>query len=145
LAKLLGSTLPTADTESADPRAADLAYEAATRVAIGKTRDTRNYPLLFKENIAYGFSRNLYALRSWGILAAFIGIALALTSAWHASHAGMPQLIPWVCFALNAGALLVWLLHVDSDSVRIPAFSYAERLFEAIDAPAPARTPRKKS
>jgi hypothetical protein len=145
LAKLLGSTLPTAETESADPKAADLEYEAATRVAIGKTRDIRSYPLLFKENIAYGFSRNLYALRSWGILAASIGIALALAAGWHASQAGMPQLIPWVCVAINAGALLVWLLHVDADSVRIPAFSYAERLFEAIDSPIPARAPRKKS
>jgi len=128
LGKLRGATLPTAEEENADPKAADLAYEDATKVAIGRTRDVRTYALLFKENTSYGFCRNLYALRRLGVFAALLGLALAAIAAWHASRTGAAQLIPWICFALNLGTLLVWLLRV-----------------EAIDTPAPARAPRKKS
>ena len=55
--------LPTAQAEAADPEAADDAYEVATKWLIGRTRDSEEFPLLFKENVSYGFRRNLWGLK----------------------------------------------------------------------------------
>jgi hypothetical protein len=74
LSKLLGKPFPTAQEETADPTGADDIYNAAVKLQIGRTRDTKTYHLLFKENIHYGFCRNLFAMRSTGIIVAILGV-----------------------------------------------------------------------
>src|SRR5581483_8369165 len=68
--KLLGRPLPTLQEEVENPSAADAIYEAAVKLQISKTRDSRKYSLLLKENTYYGFCRNLLGLRPTGILIA---------------------------------------------------------------------------
>jgi hypothetical protein len=59
LASKLNLRFPTASEELADPRAADATYESAARWLLDQTRDTKTFPLLFKELIAYGFRGGL--------------------------------------------------------------------------------------
>ena len=133
LSKLIGKPFPTAQEEAADPVSADDIYNAAIRLQIGKTRDTKKYNLLFKENVNYGFCRNLYAMKKMGIVVTIFGlITSALSGAWFI-YAGDPQIRPWVCMAVNLLFLFWWIFIIKSAWVKIPAFAYAERLFESTE------------
>lgn len=140
LAKLIGTALPTADEERANPAAADSVYEAATKVLISKTRDPKKFPLIIKENTAYGFCRNLYAMRWVGIPIAAIGAAAAAVVAAQAEslRAGI---LGYACTALNGLILLAWIFRVRAEWVRTPALAYAERLFEATESLSRAKAP----
>ncbi|MEK6455549.1 hypothetical protein NSQ14_15885 [Caldifermentibacillus hisashii] len=59
--------IPTPQEELADPQKADLVYKSAVNWLRNKTRDTQKYRLLFHHNISYGFSRNFWAMKSWGL------------------------------------------------------------------------------
>lgn len=126
--------IPTAEEEALDPRRADAAYEACTRFLIGQTRDAARFPLIFEENVNYGFRRNLWGMRPAGIVISAVGTATAFY-ATAAAYAAQDPL--WL---LGAGVVLVnacflawWLVRITSGWVKVPARAYAERLFEACD------------
>ncbi|MEJ7745428.1 MAG: hypothetical protein WKF61_01485 [Luteimonas sp.] len=77
-------TFPAAHEELEQPGTADEIYRAAAVWLIKRTRETQRFPLLFKENIHFGFQRNALGLR-------WIGLTIALGS------------ILWILFA--AGVL----------------------------------------
>ena len=142
LSKLLGKSFPAPQEEAANPGRADDIYNAAVKLQISKTRDTKKYHLLFKENMHYGFCRNLFAMRFSGIVVAVLGVAASCAASFWFVHIGDPKIAPWVCTAANMMLLLLWIFIVKSDWVKIPAFAYAERLFESTEQP--ARTKKEK-
>ena len=105
-----------------------------TKYLISKTRDTKKFNLLFKENISYGFRRNLLGLKSIGVGVAVLAtvLNLMLTTNWPLNLNDIK--INWVisnflCLVI----LLFWCVIVTKVWVKIPAFGYAERLFEAVE------------
>ena len=66
--KGIGKSMPDAETESNNPVVADELYRAATVWLIEKTRNTKMFPLVFKENVAFGFHRNALGLRLAGVV-----------------------------------------------------------------------------
>lgn len=138
----LGKTLPSAEQERADPKAADDLYRAATAWLIGRTRDTKRYPLVFKENVAFGFQRNALGLR-------WLGITVALgCSIWTMAHAQVltgtaPYLAieqvfdlkPAIVMSLvvSSATHLAWLVFISESALRRTGFAYGERLLEACD------------
>ncbi|MDD5013762.1 MAG: hypothetical protein PHW73_01495 [Atribacterota bacterium] len=66
--------IPTMEEEMSDPLKADQIYEACTRFLIAKTRDTKKFSLLYKENINYGFLRNLWGLKPLGIVLSLLSL-----------------------------------------------------------------------
>lgn len=67
-----GWKAPTPQEENADPQRADEYYQSAARWLREFTRDKDKYPLVFKENVSYGFHRNLYGLKSMGVTIAIL-------------------------------------------------------------------------
>lgn len=67
LAKNLGKKAPTRDSELANPEEADKFYKSCGDWIRENTRDTEKFRILFAENITYGFRRNLYGLKIFGI------------------------------------------------------------------------------
>ncbi len=141
LHKLLGKAFPTAEEEVSNPSGADDIYNAAVKLQIGKTRDTKKYPLLHKENVQYGFCRNLFALRSTGVMVTLLGIVVSGGAGIWFVHSGDPKIAPWVCTAANALLLYWWIFTIKPAWVKIPAFAYAERLFESTENAPRARKP----
>jgi hypothetical protein len=133
LSKLLCKSFPTTQEEAANPASADDFYNAAVKLQIGKTRDTKKYHLLFKENMQYGFCRNLYAMKPTGIILAIFGFMASIAAALWFIHNGNPKIAPWVCSAINLLFLFWWLFVIKSDWVKVPALAYAERLFESTE------------
>jgi hypothetical protein len=133
LAKLVGRPMPTAAEESEDPAAADALYEAGTKLLIGKTYDTKAHPFVYRDNVNYGFCRNLYGLRGLGIAASLLGAAVSVGAGfWFLVH-GKAQLLPWASAATCVAMLLWWIFTVTASWVKLPAMNYAQHLFAAAE------------
>lgn len=72
----LGIAMPTAEEELAAPEQADDTYTGATKRLRELTRS--NKQLLLKENIAYGFHRNMLAMKPVGVASCLVGILYGL-------------------------------------------------------------------
>jgi len=135
---------PSAEEETADPIAADRIYGSWSTFIRINTRDTKKYPLLFQENISYGYRRNTWGLRPLGITVTCACVVGAL--AWiYAEHRSTGR----ISFELITASvvslilLLLWLFYFTSEWVHIPAKAYAERLVESIDSLGPKFATRK--
>jgi hypothetical protein len=126
---------PSPEMEADDLDAADAVYESCTRHAIAVTRSAEKYPLLLKENINYGFRRNLWAMKPWALVttSACLLLHVFLTTKSFTTFEIEPM------DALVGGLLIVdllfWLVIVVPEWIRTPAFAYAERLFETVEKP----------
>jgi hypothetical protein len=133
LSKLLGKEFPTAQEEAADPASAENIYGAGIKLLINKTRDTKKFHLVYKENVHYGYCRNLYAMRGMGVSLSVLGLIASCGAAFWDVHTANFQIYPWVCGAAELLLLVWWLFTIKPSWVRIPAFAYAERLLESTE------------
>lgn len=128
----LGEPCPTAEEESGDPRAADERYVSCTKLLISRTRDSQHFGLVFKENINYGFWRNLWALKPVGLSLALLSLALCAARLWLSWEASgsIPE-PPLIGGSIDVGLILCWIFWISPEAVRVPADAYADRLIEA--------------
>ena len=123
--------IPTPEEEERDPQKADHVYDACVRHLITRTRDRKQFPLIFHENVNYGFRRNLWGMKPFGALFALAGLAACGLNLW--LHWGRTQHIDAeaaVSGAFILALLLFWLFWVTPGWVRIAGDAYAARLFE---------------
>lgn len=146
----LGVPLPNAQTEAADPAAADQTYHSAGRWLVSHTADGKKFPLLKNDNITYGFRRNSYALRRLGMLVAIASLT------WACFHRGvanfMARLVAgpvenwlsageWLAAAVSVAMLCIWFWFFTEEMVQAAGRSYAEKLMLACETMAkPARS-----
>jgi hypothetical protein len=145
LAARINVPFPTAEQESQDPAGADEVYQSGVRWLLNHTRPNgdKNFDLLLKENIGYGFRRNLLGLKKLGILIAVVSAIWALGYAGVVNVAGrpvvdvtaIPQIGPNVVLSLvvSLGMIIFWVFSATKASVRFAAFGYAEMLLRACD------------
>jgi len=125
---------PTPEQEKENPTAADGVYTAWSNYLRVNTRDTKKFALLFQENVAYGYRRNVWGLRAVGIIVSLLslvacGVRLYLV---HSSTGKLDE--AWGgAAAFAAIMLLLWLFRFNGDWVRVPADAYAERLAECAE------------
>jgi len=128
----LGNHVPTQNDERDDPAAADAHFAACTRDLISRTRDQERFPLVFKENVNYGFWRNLWGLKPLGLTLSLVALVLCGARLWLSWRASGEIPEPAVAgAAADVALILCWTLWVSPAAVRIPAVAYAERLLEA--------------
>lgn len=139
----LGIRIPTPDEEAADPIAADQAYMAtADALRLATTNNRQKFPLVFKELVAYGFNRNAYGAKWVGVFVSSLSIAATLLheTAVHAPTLSIDGsklysigLAGGVTMFISGGLLILWLFHYSSRTVEMAGYSYALRLFEALN------------
>lgn len=149
-ASRLGVQLPSAEEEVRDPAKADQAYVATADTLRPLTNDRKVFPFVFKELVAYGFNRNAHGSR-WVGLAVCGAIMLATFM-----HAGLLQIQPpyWtvvnpdsshiVVMVVAIGFACLWCFHFTAQTVQQAGFSYAKRLWEALEK-LPKKPVRPKS
>lgn len=135
----LGIKMPSAQEEQLDPEAADEAYKAAGVKLRELTRNDKK--LLLKENIAYGFHRNMVAMKPIGILVCVVALVycalLSKAIGMHAPYVNVealadPGIAAGVGLLVATAMLGFWLLHFRKDVVKTFGYAYADRLFESI-------------
>lgn len=137
LEELLGGgvRLSTATEEAADPESADARYSSALNRLIGKVRGQAQFHLLNVENRNYGFARNLFGLRTWGVRLAWATLGLAILGiGLLASIQGWSSSAPLLLPATTSAVALIGWKFVDADFVKPSAVAYAARLAETLDA-----------
>ena len=136
LAKLFPKfKIPTADAEKKDPKAALDIHTACVDKIRGMARaDKVKFPDVHRENIHYGFRRNLWGLKQPGIaIAAVAAIVVCADMPGNLMSHEPVHLAQPVIVAINLLLLLVWLFVVTRAWVKRAAMLYAERLLETLD------------
>lgn len=127
--------LPTPEEESANPADADLRYDAAVSALREATRDKDRFPIVFAENVSYGFRRNTWAVRPLGVLTA----STALVAGGHYLASQAPTILTvspmlWAALTVDALIIVFWMFVVSEAWVRRAAEAYVEALFSATAA-----------
>lgn len=132
VAAIAGHPLPTRAEEAADATNADHHYEAAVSVLRDRTRK-KDFALVEAQNTNYGYRRNTYGCKPFGIAVALATGAGQVTVAILALKDVLD--VPASLMFVGAGASLVWLLFwafvVTPSFVRRAAERYAEALLAA--------------
>jgi len=129
------AAMPTEAEESADPGKADATFASAATWLRGQTRDKKAFPLIFEENINYGFVRNLLGSRWYALTGAGLCTVLDGLLFWLGRSAGGPAI-------LSVAYAFVLLAGVNKSGLHRLSFTYARRLVESIDA---LNAPKSKS
>ena len=142
----IGYSLPTKHEEESCPEWADTKYAEVVSALREATRDKDKFPLVFAENVNYGFRRNLWGLKLYGALIAVALFAsswmLLLLTVW-----GRPWPDPLWDIVANPDSVAVirlavaiantafaafWMFWVKPSWVKVVADAYAIRLLESV-------------
>jgi hypothetical protein len=124
--------LPSEEEEQQKPKAADEAYETCCRYLREVTRDKTRFPLVFAENVNYGFRRNLWGMKPAGLILSVVGFFCCVAAIFAPAAGWDTSLgISLAGSAVNATLLVLWFLRISPAWVRVAADAYAERLLGA--------------
>ncbi|TAM75556.1 hypothetical protein EPN44_08930 [bacterium] len=142
LEDLSGMLLPTMEEENTSHEDADSAYRSATKVLIERRRGSE-FSILHAENAAYGFWRNLTAIKPIALVLAILAVAIIIAALVVHGTTGAS----WTTFlssmfsnrrgvealAYEIVYIIVLLLIVSDHAVLVSARTYAEALFRTLD------------
>ncbi len=132
LAQVVGYNLPDEQEEAHDPAAADDVYAMATTALRERTRGER-FSLLLRENVSYGFRRNLLGSRVIGIGAALLAAAAAAIFGWGHLWFSTPVSGAIALIVFDLLCVVTWWRIVTASWVRRAAEIYAHRLFDSLE------------
>lgn len=111
LAGKLAVAAPSTADESADQAAADAFYGQCGNWLRQNTRDTKMFPILFGENITYGFRRNLLGVKVLALCLNAIVVAVCTFILWRLSwDSDTPQGSRTVVILIVAAAHAAYML-----------------------------------
>lgn len=133
--RLPALTLPSAADEEAAPAAADNAYASVTAWLLTQTRDTRRFSILFRENISFGFRRNLWGLKPFGLAISILGALVSTAAIAYRTLTSGTAPTPETLIVTGAVWVLaaIWVFVVTPSWVRMPADAYGIQLLAACD------------
>ena len=141
-----GQQLPTEQEEEADPESADARYGEVTAALREATRDKSKFPLVFAENANYGFRRNMWGLKPWGLSIA-VALALVAWTLFALTVWGRPWPDPWWNVLVNPDSIAVirlavavansafaifWLFWAKPSWIKPVAEAYAKQLMDSV-------------
>ena len=143
LASGIKVALPSPEDELANPLAADELYRAAGFWLRGQTKNTKEFPHVFRENIAYGFRRNATGLKYVGffialscllsLLAKPVFRALSADNSLVEGFISGIGLLQAASIIVSAIFMIVWATCFSEQSLRRAAHAYADRLIRSCD------------
>lgn len=131
-----GWEVPNVEEERQNQSASDKLYDSAVRWLLEKTRDTKKYRLLFKENISYGFRRNARGIKYFGVACSIISLLLIFMSIYPGSeYLNVKQNLLEYGSSVFSTIMLMWWVFVVNDAwVKDAAESYALRLLAVCES-----------
>ncbi|WP_180644567.1 hypothetical protein [Acinetobacter bereziniae] len=127
--------------ERSNPANADQYYISAINYLKEKTRDSKKYPLILKENMNYGFSRNLLAFKTTAIVIILASLLISLSIIFvkfkdKYVDINSLSLLPseyYVLIILHIIFLLIWCFMINETWVKVRAYAYAKRLLSSCE------------
>ena len=127
----LGLHVPSSNDQQRDPNAADAHWEACTEALIRRTRDHKQFPLVYVGLTEYGFRRNLLGLKPFGLTLSIMALLGCSWKAWHSWFDQEPIGVPVGAGILSLSLFVAWVVWVRERTVAISANRYARFLLEA--------------
>jgi len=131
LGKMSGISAPSRELELTDPKKADDIYLSWSDFLRGTTRDVLKYPLLFKENINYGFRRNLLGIKWFCIISGLISIIVLFSPYLQTKTISGSQISVAILITVY---IVVFFAIVNKSWVKLVSTAYARQLIEAVNA-----------
>ncbi len=136
VALVKGTKAPSPADEERNPASADDTYAAWSDFLRVHARDNpKKCPLVFYENVGYGYCRNVWGMRPPGIASsgasAIVAAGLCVRE-WRA-HSTVPD-AQLGAFVFSVLLLSLWAFRFTRAWVRVPADAYAERLAETVES-----------
>ncbi len=139
--KINNLDMPSCEKEKTDPKDADQKYRSATNFLREFTRDNKKHSKIYYDNVAYGFARNLLAIRNFGIVIATISVmvnAFFIFSLFQNNVTIDQGILINNLFGIGSGFVSIvfmatFLLIINTSFVKERAFRYAKSLFEACE------------
>ncbi len=109
----------------------------AVRMLIRLTQDKSQHPLVFEENRNYGFMRNLYGIRRYGIwlsagsLAVVVMIGISTWAGLLDLELSLERFL--VALVLEIAVIIFWWRYPTEERVRAASELYRDRLLESLD------------
>lgn len=128
LQRISGVTLLTKRQEQAHSDEADQRILDAVSIAKEKMRSKKNYLLLRRDNKAYGFWRNMYAMRWTGFGISLLSAVIAAVATFVSDNKALPA-------AALAVALLMaayWLMAANERRVTAAGERYRDQFFKSL-------------
>lgn len=124
--------MPTIEHEASDPDGADQCYASSVGYLRERTRDKKQFPMVFGNLVRYGFARNLWGLKPYAITVCLISI---LVSMWPLFDNSESELHPVTAIAIgmNAVLLVVWFTFIRPSWVLRLADAYAISLLATLE------------
>jgi hypothetical protein len=143
LSSKIKESFPNNEQEIANSKNADDLYQSAIRWLLNQTRDTKQFSLLFQENITYGFRRNSLGLKPLGItisIGTLIGVLLSqdvisISKIQIFNNEAIKTLSGNAIISLVSTMLIliIWIFFFTTATIRTAAFTYAETLLRSCD------------
>ncbi len=124
---------PTGEEEKENGVGANARYDSAVKWLLEYTRNQQLFPLVFKELVAYGFRRNLYAMKAIGLLIVMLSI---VTNIFLYSLFPSKISLVLVLFALGVALcfLISWIFIIRKKWVKDAADGYARALLSSCES-----------
>ena len=131
--KIEGWIAPTSEEERVDQKLSDGRYDSAVKWLLEHTRNTTDFPLVFKELIAYGFRRNLYGMKKFGVSLCFIAVIINCLLIYFLSPDNTLFFLSVTLIAGSILSVLIWSFVVTKDWVKDSAYCYSRALLASCD------------
>ena len=134
-----GLNLASPDEERTCSAHADDGYESATAWLLAQTRDRGRFGLIFRENVNYGFRRNIWGLKPLAFVidgASMVILAVIAEGAWTGQVTTTLESVDtfvWVSVVVLATHFIAFTFLIRRDWVRTAADAYAQQLLAACD------------
>jgi hypothetical protein len=126
--------LPNKAEEEAAGLEADEVYKSVNSVLLPLTHDKVKFPIIYKENVTYGFRRNMLGLKPVSITIALLSIAFILAAeADKLQSVKLPDEAGLISLCVSFVALLCWVFFVSKDHVRTAAHDYGRQMLLTLD------------
>jgi len=142
LSSKLSIPFPSIEEENENIMKSDEIYDSAVRYLRNYSRDRSKYPLVFKENINYGFARNLYSSKGYGISITIISLLLS-TLMFYLKYVEINDSQIKMHYLTKLDTLLslctlfpmifIWIFIINFEWVKERAFAYARALLEVCE------------
>lgn len=126
--------LPNEDDELADGREADQIYKSVNSVLLPLTHDKVKFPIVYKENVTYGFRRNMLGLKPVAVTISVLSIIALLAMEFDTLlTAQVPNEAGMVAFGISLVSLVCWIFLVNKETVRNAAHDYGRQMLLTLD------------
>lgn len=150
IAGKINQPVPTPRQEGANQANADIFYEACGTWLRAQTRDAKKFPMLFGENVGYGFWRNLLGLKWLALVLNLIVVAIAAGLLGYRGALDMDNdltIRTVVVLIIAVFHALYFGFAVTKNSVKAAARKYSRQLILSTEelikpAPVPAKKPK---